>query len=295
MRNFLYILLITTSIGQTISDYAFTGAKTTAQAGAVVSEKGGIENIFHNPAGIVELDNAEFSMGGGNLYGYNWLPSYYAIGVMPIPDLGNVGFSLQQFETKYSNITLSKEQVFSIAQGFNIQKDKNSHMALGYTANIIQWKLGNSAGISGDGVDGQNLTSTNANVMTIDVGILASLREKYRFGILIKNVNSGTIGKNMSRQILPQRIHVGITYKPIPGLSTTISAERVLANNTLQIKGSIRYKVNSLLQIYSGAQLKPNRFGFGCELMINQYIVTYSLLTHPVLPSTQQIAIGFKL
>ena len=295
MRHFLYIVLISTSFGQTISDYAYTGAKTTAQVGAVVSEEGEIETTFHNPAGIVELDHIEFSMGGGNLYGYNWLPSYYVIGIMPILNLGNVGFSLQKIETKYENISLSKEQIFSIAQGFNIQKDKNSHMALGYTANFIQWSLGNSAGISGDGSDGQNLNGVGINVMTIDVGILASLREKYRFGILIKNINSGTVGKNMSRQILPQRINVGITYKPASGLFTTISAERILTSNALQIKGSIRYKINSLLEIYSGAQLKPNRFGFGCKVIINPYTVTYSLLTHPVLPSTQQISIGFTL
>ena len=101
----------------------------------------------------------------------------------------------------------------------------------------------------------------------------------------------------MSRQILPQRINVGITYKPISGLFTTISAERLLANSTLQIKGSIRYKINSLVELYSGAQLKPNRFGFGCKVNINNYgdAVTYSLLTHPVLPSTQQISILLKL
>ena len=95
---------------------------------------------------------------------------------MPILDLGTIGFSFQQFKTEYGNITLSKENIFSIAQGFHIQKDKNSNLSLGYTANFIQWDLSNSAGISGNGLDGQSLNGIDANVVSIDIGILANLR-----------------------------------------------------------------------------------------------------------------------
>ena len=300
MNKYLYLFLLTTLFSQ-VSDYAYTGSEASAMAGAVVAEEGNNWSIFHNPAGIAEFDEIQFSTGGGNLYGFNWLPIYYLNGIVPIPQIGQIGFALQQLETKYEGTVLSTEQTISIAQGFNLQKDKNSHLAIGYTANIVLWDLGKSAGVSGDGSDGLELGSLNA--VTIDLGILASLRNKYRFGVFMKNINSGALGKGMTRQILPRRINIGITYKLISHLSTSITAERLLGRDDLQIKGAMRYRINSFLELYSGAQINPSRIGFGCrltfdnltELAGNNLSFTYSLLTHPVLPMTQQISIGFEL
>ena len=54
MYIYLIIFLLSLSFSQ-ISDYSFTGAETSAMAGAVVSEEGNIWNIFHNPAGLTEV------------------------------------------------------------------------------------------------------------------------------------------------------------------------------------------------------------------------------------------------
>ncbi|SVD68122.1 uncharacterized protein METZ01_LOCUS420976, partial [marine metagenome] len=44
-------------------------------AGAVAAEAGNNWSIFHNPAGITEVDGLQVSLGGGKLYGYDWLPT----------------------------------------------------------------------------------------------------------------------------------------------------------------------------------------------------------------------------
>ena len=292
MRKYYYILLFSTSFAQ-VSDYAYRGSEALAMAGAIVSETGSNWSIFHNPAGLTEISRAQFSAGGGKLYGFNWLPSYYLNGFIPLPIIGEIGFALQQLETKYDGTTLSKEQTISVAQGFNLQHDKNSHLAIGYTANFIQWNLGKSAGFSGDGSDGLELGSVNS--VTIDLGVLASLREKYRFGVFLKNINSGALGKGMSRQVLSKRINVGITYMPIKSLSTSIVSEHLLGRDDLQIKGAIRYNLNPYLEIYTGAQSNPNRFGIGATFTLNQQFISYGLLTHPVLPMTHQFDIGISL
>ena len=301
MYKYLHFFLITISFSQTVSDYPYTSAQVSAMAGAVVAENGNDWSIFHNPAGIVEIDVVRFSVGGGKLYGFNWLPVYHLSSIIPKFGLGHIGFGLKQFEVKYDGITLSMEQTISIAQGFNLQKDNNSHLAMGYTANFVQWHLGKSAGVSGDGSDGLELG--NINAITVDIGVLASLRDKYRFGVLIKNINSGSLGKGMTRQILPRRINIGITYKPISQLATSIIAERLLGRDDLQIKGAIRYRLTKFLEIYSGAQSNPNRIGLGIKLSIGtlQYLsgknllFTYGLITHPVLPITYQLSLGFEL
>jgi len=302
MIKFLLLLLLSFPLAQTISDYAFTHAEVSAMAGAVAAEAGSNWSIFHNPAGITEVDGLQVSLGGGRLYGYDWLPASNLSCTAPIPIIGTIGFAFQQLETKYSGKTLSKEQTLSIAQGFDLQHDKNSRLAIGYTANFVQWDLGKSAGVSGDGSDGLELG--NVNSITIDFGVLASLREKYRFGVFLKNINSGALGKGITRQVLPRRINTGITYMPMTGLATSIVSEHLLGRDDMQIKAAIRYNLNSILEIYTGAQSNPNRFGLGFTIKLDRvtdaelgdnYTLSYGLLTHPVLPMTHQFNIGLSL
>ena len=293
MFKFYFILLFTPLLTQTISDYAYTHAEVAAMAGAVVAETGSNWSIIHNPAGITEVDGTHISAGSGKLYGFNWLPAYNLSGTTPLPVIGKIGFAYQQLETKYGETTLSKEQTLSIAQGFDLQHDKNSRLAIGYTANFVQWDLGKSAGVSGDGSDGLELGSINS--ITIDFGVLASLRETYRFGVFLKNINSGALGKGMTRQVLPRRINTGITYMPMQGLATSIVSEHLLGRDDMQIKAAIRYNLNSNLEIYAGAQSNPNRFGMGATFTLNTQSISYGLLTHPVLPMTHQFNIGLSL
>lgn len=293
MFKFYFILLFTPLLTQTISDYAYTHAEVAAMAGAVVAEGGSNWSIFHNPAGITEVDGTHLSAGSGNLYGFKWLPAYNLSGTTSLPIIGKISFALQQLETKYSGTTLSTEQTLSIAQGFELQHDKNSRLAIGYTANFVQWDLGRSAGVSGDGSDGLDLGSINS--ITIDFGVLASLREKYRFGVILKNINSGALGKGMTRQVLAQRINVGITYMPMAGLATSIVSEHLLGRDDMQIKAAIRYNLNSNIELYTGAQSNPNRFGMGATFTFTNQSISYGLLTHPVLPITHQFNIGIIL
>ena len=293
MFKFYCILLFAPLFTQTISDYAYTSAEVSAMAGAVVAEAGSNWSIFHNPAGITEVDGIHLAAGSGNLYGFKWLPAYNLSGTTSLPIIGKISFALQQLETKYSGTTLSTEQTLSIAQGFELQHDKNSRLAIGCTANFVQWDLGRSAGVSGDGSDGLDLGSINS--ITIDFGVLASLSEKYRFGVMLKNINSGALGKGMTRQVLPRRINVGITYIPMKGLATSIVSEYLLGRDDMQIKAAIRYNLNSNLEFYAGAQSNPNRFGMGATFTLNQQSVSYGLLTHPVLPMTHQFNLGLSL
>ena len=302
MTKFLLFLLLSFPLAQTVSDYAYTHAEVSAMAGAVAAEAGSNWSIFHNPAGITEVDGTHISAGSGKLYGFNWLPTYNLSGITSLPVFGKISFALQQLETKYNSATLSKEQTLSIAQGFELQRDKNSSLAIGYTANFVTWKMGKSAGISGDGSDGLELGSVNS--ITIDFGVLASLHEKYRFGVFLKNINSGALGKGMTRQVLPRRINAGITYMPMTGLATSIVSEHLLGRDDMQIKAAIRYNLNSNLEIYTGAQSNPNRFGLGFTIKLDRvpdaelgdnYTLSYGLLTHPVLPMTHQFNIGLSL
>ena len=99
----------------------------------------------------------------------------------------------------------------------------------------------------------------------------------------------------MTRQVLPRRINIGITYMPMIKLSTNIVSEYLLGRDDLQIKGAIRYNLNSYLKMFIGAQSNPNRFGMGATYTLNHNSISYGLLTHHVLPITHQFNIGISL
>ena len=138
------LLLLSSLIISQVSDNAYLTTESIAMVGSNVAGFGSSNSIFNNPAGLSEVDNTQFSMGGGNLYGFSWLPSYYFSVNAPIPVLGNVSFGFQQLKTESGMTTLSTEQTITIGYGFNLQKDKNSQLSFGLVANYVQWNLGKS-------------------------------------------------------------------------------------------------------------------------------------------------------
>ena len=91
MYKYLYIVFLALNVSfAQVSDYAYTGAEASAMAGAIVAEKGNNWSIFHNPAGMTEIDGTHFSAGGGKLYGFNWLPIYHLNSIISIPEIGQI-------------------------------------------------------------------------------------------------------------------------------------------------------------------------------------------------------------
>ena len=94
MTKFLLLLLLSFPLAQTISDNAYIHAEVSAMAGAVVAEKGNNWSIFHNPAGITEVNGLQVALGSGKLYGYDWLPASNVSCIRPIPIFGTNAFCL---------------------------------------------------------------------------------------------------------------------------------------------------------------------------------------------------------
>ena len=286
------LLLFASFIFTQVSDNAYLTTESSAMVGSNVAGFGSSNSIFNNPAGLSNLEDIQLSTGGGNLYGFSWLPSYYFSINAPIPVLKNISFGFQQLKTKSGSATLSTEQTLSMGHGFNLQKDKNSQLSFGAVANYVQWTLGQSAGVSGDGSDGLNLGKLNT--ISVDFGFIASLGSKYRCGVYIKNMNSAAVGTGMTRAVLPRRLNAGVTYLPISTLSTSISMERLLGYSDIQTKGGLQYSPNSMINLMMAIQVNPNRFGFGAKFKFINRTITYGLITHPVLPITHRLNLGLS-
>ncbi len=273
---------------QVASDHAYTGADAMGVAGAVTANNGSPSGIFHNPAGLAEMESSFVILGNADILG---VPFTYAGGGWETPKFGTVAFSYQKSSVTAGSATLSEEIDLGFSNGFYLQKDKQSQLMAGYTIHMYSWSLGESAGPSGDGSDG--LPAATGNAVGIDVGVNAVLRGKHRVGAWMKNINSPSMGRGESRQYLPQRLTVGIAYHPYKGLTTSLIFDRLLGQEK-QVRGGVDYRFSDILIFRVGVQSNPNRMGAGFGIRYNNFSLDYGLLTHPVLPIVQQFTLGYN-
>lgn len=286
--NFLFSLLILSGLlGQTMSDYPFTGVSGSASVGTMAPASGGSHSLYHNPATMTEVSEHLLNVGTTELYG---IPYTHAGWINNIKGIGVVGISTEFSKVTYQDIDLSKEQRFGISHGFYLQEDRNSTLAMGATLNHFSWTIGPSAGTTGDGSDG--IPGEMSTGWGLDIGIIGVLRNKHRVGAFIKNAVQSTMGSGGTEQGLPKRLSAGISYTPFSGLMTSFLFERVLGKD-IQIKGSVHFDVNSSLRIITGVQSNPNRLGAGFIVSISRIEIGYALLTHPVLPVVHQTGLTY--
>ena len=297
--RFLILFLINFLFSQALTDISFISAKSFGSAGAVVSNADNLESVFYNPAGIKHLDkNISIISGKIQLYSLDFLEyQYLSVGF-------NKGFAFtyQSLGTSYKNAfnsygedhsaygfqefngNLSTEKSFSFSHGISLLDDKNSKISVGYNLNYLLIYQNASAGPNGNGENG--LPSQEIDLVTFDVGILASLREKVSFGVFVKNINNPKISKGSSSSYLPRRLDLGITYYPFEQLTTTFAIQRVLGTDEGSFRFGVEYDLNTSILIRTGIQINPNRFGAGFSYKIKNFELSYSLLTHSVLPLT---------
>ena len=288
-KIFLFILLTSVVFPQVVSDYTYISSEAAAMAGAMTANPGSVASLFHNPAGIAELEDPFIEFGKADIFG---VESNYFGGFSHLPIFGNSGLSIQQSKTVVSGTTLSKEQSIAFSSGFHLQKDRNSQLMVGYSFNYLSWNLGRSSGTIGDGSDGQ--PSSSSSTLGIDVGLIASLRGKHRVGAYLKNINSPEMGRGESRQPLPRRMSIGMAYTPYQNFLTSLVLDRTMGRDDIQVKGGIQYIFTDMCTLRLGLQSNPNRLGAGFRFSFRKYGFDYALLTHPVLPATHHFSFGME-
>ena len=293
MKIYILLLLCANFIfSQSFSNFSFIGSKSMGMAGAVVSDIDDIESVFYNPSGLVNSDKYSIVFGSSNLYDLSFLNHEFLSVSFP----NKMAFSFQQLSTdskgtfsSSNSVNLSTEEIITISQGFNLLKDANSTLSIGYNINALVFSQAGSAGPNGDGTSG--LPASKSSSLGIDLGFHSSLRDKISFGAFIKNINNPTIRKGSSQTHFPRRMDLGITYNPFNDLHTTFAFERVLGEDKTSFRFGIEYNLTNILTLRSGIQMSPNRFGFGLTYNIRNIELSYGLLTHSILSISNVISI----
>ena len=295
MRYINFIFIINIILGQVITDNSFNSTRSISLAGATVSNPGKIESVFSNPANLSSSTKSSFLIGNTNFYEQNFLSYEYISILYSSSKNKNIALSMQRLgtNTKDNDNMLSSEESISLSQGFTLLDDKNSTLRLGYNINYFIYKQGKTAGTLGDGSNG--LPAKKISSYGIDLGILASLREKIVMGAFIKNINSPSIGRNNNGQYLPRRMNIGFSYIPMDRLVTMFNYEKNINSKVAQFRVGLEYELHKFFILRTGVQMKPNKIGFGFSSLVNDNIIlSYGVLTDPILPLTHSFELELR-
>lgn len=293
MKKFiLLVCLFNIASTQVASDYVFNGAGNSAMAGAVTSCPEPSRMYSQNPASLANLKGGYIFLHRSSIYGLSTLPFQIVSLGFKSKYFGFTGLTIEQSSVEYRNTQLSSEQSIGINKGFNLHHDRHSALSLGINLNLMEIKFTDSAGQNGNGSNG--IQGSTIEAIGIDVGLLASLRNKYYLGAFIKNVNHPAIGTGISRQDLPRRISLGASYRPANELITSFEIERELGKE-MQVQAGFIFTILPPVDILMGIQSNPGRMGAGINFDLNGFEFTWSILTHPILPATQFYSIGYTI
>jgi hypothetical protein len=288
IKIYLLLSIFSGLIAQVASEHLYYGANSLSMAGSDIAIPKSSWSVFVNPAGIAEQKTLSLVASSESLFGQDYF-SHSLFGVQfRVPRAGSFGLSIEDFSVDYSGNTLSRETAIGIHQGIMLRSDRNSIISFGYGIKSYTVDYGSSAGVSGDGSDGIELGSQSS--WGVDIGLLASLAERVRFGARAFNINSPTLGDANSAVRLPQRAQVGIAFSPYDLVWTTAALTKSSGHPT-HFHGGMSYNIVDNVFLRAGVMTNPNRFATGFEFIVKKIRINYGFMTHPVLPLSHQFSI----
>jgi len=288
-KTYLVLFFVSRLVGQVATEHLYYGASSLSMAGSDIAIPKQSWSLFTNPAGIADQKNISFVAGSESLFSQDYF-NHSLFGIQfRHPKIGSFGISIEDFSVNYGGNSLSRETAVGIHQGVVLRSDRNSTLSFGYGIKSFTADYGVSAGVSGDGSDGIDLGSQSS--VGVDIGLLASLAKRVKFGAKVVNINSPTIGAANNAVRLPQRAQIGLAFSPYDLVWTTAVLTKSVGHQT-HFHGGMSYNIIDNVFLRTGIQTNPNRFAVGLGFFIKNVWIQYGLITHPVLPLSHQLSIG---
>ncbi|UCF62798.1 MAG: hypothetical protein JSW33_09430 [bacterium] len=282
---FTILIMFVQQAAAGLFDDRYPSARATAMGGSGVAVANDVWASYYNPAGLSQLSRIHVGTSYLRLFNVSFLSNFFGAATYPFPGrYGTASVSFQYFGVNYQDKNLSGEYTFAFSHGFYLLKDIHSSLSLGYSFKGYHWALGES-------LEWGNLGS--ATTFGLDVGLLASIYTRTFIGVYLLNINSPQIGA-YTQHDLPQRVVVGLAYRPYDGVTTSIDFNRSIGQGEMQIWGGAEFRILSRLDLRFGATTNPNRFSAGLGIHIAQFVLNYALLTHSELGESHQIGLEIE-
>lgn len=281
----IIMLFIWHLLQASLFDDRYPSARSSAMGGSGAAVANDVWAAYYNPAGLSQLSRPVIGTSYLRLYNVSFFSNFFGAAAYPLPGkYGTASVTFQYFGVNYKDKNISGEYTMALSHGFYLLKDIHSSLSFGYSLKAYNWSLGES-------LEWGDLGS--ATTFGLDIGLLASIYTRTYMGVYILNINSPQIGA-YSKHDLPQRVVVGLAYKPYDGVTTSLDFNRTIGVGQMQLWGGAEFAILSNLSIRMGATTNPNRFSAGLGLHFAQFFLDYALLTHAELGETHEVGLSVE-
>ncbi len=246
-------------------------------------------SIAHNPAGLGDATGTALAATYVQPYGLEFARLAYASAAIPLPGApGHLGVALSNFAVEHEVVDLMEETVISLGYGLPLFHDLHSTIVFGASANLYRLEFAETIGDGSPTFEGA-FDPGSASTLGLDIGLLATLHERTRFGVLVHNLNSPEIGEDQEQ--LPQRLHGGVAYEPYVGVVTTfeISAE---VDQEAQYHGGLECELAPGFALRGGIVTNPSKLTAGFGYAMHGVALNYGFSTGGgVLDTTHQFGL----
>jgi hypothetical protein len=281
----LSLLIFLSSASAGLFDDRYPNARTTAMGGAGVAVANDVWSAYYNPAGLSQVEGIYAATSYLRLFNVSFLTNFFGAAAYPLEGrYGTLSVTFQYLGVNYLGNNLSGEYTFGISHGFYLLKDIHTSLAFGYNLKAYHWKLGESLEFGDLG---------SSTTFGLDVGFMASIYSRTYLGVYIFNINQPQVGA-VTKHDLPQRVVLGMAYKPYDGVTTSIDLNRTIGVGKTQVWGGAEFNIIKTVDLRFGATMNPNRFSTGIGLHLAQFNVDYALITHSELGETHQVGLSIR-
>lgn len=254
-------------------------ARAMGEAGSSVVD--GAYATYLNPGHLGQATEGALVASYVQPFQLSFAKSYHLGAVLPVsPGNGAVGISLHQFKVEHNDVSLLEETQISLAYGNTLYQDMHSRVDLGATVNMYHLKFGETT----SGID-----PGNDSALGMDLGLLVTVHERTRMGVMVKNLNNPNIG--VDEEELAHRLIAGISYEPYEGVITTFEFDNELGQDT-QYHGGIEMYVAEGFALRAGVITNPSKLTAGFGYSLDRFALDYGFSTGGgVLESTHQFGV----
>ncbi len=249
------------------SHYVRGGAKANGVANSAVTFSDAFSS-FNNIAGISSIKRTTVAAHASQYYFPEGIGQAGISAVHPLNDV-----CVSATFSKQGDAFLNFQRV-GIGVGHKV-----GFMQVGFQANYIQYSA-EEFGTRG--------------AMVLDLGGIAELGEKVKFGVHVFNFTQSSI-KSRPEESLPVIMKAGLSYMPAAELTLLVEIEKEIGYSTLK-KVGIEYEIVRFFYARTGVTLEPvkNFFGLGYDNR-KRLAFDYAFQTHWRLGMSHHLSISYRL
>jgi len=263
------ILSILTGNGSVLANLATLpiGGRPIGMGSAYVAVAEGPESLFYNPAGIAITEQSSIALFTSRPYGFREL-TYESLSAVYSSRYGGLGICLQTFGSK-----LYRENGLAIGWGHHFR----NRFYYGVITRIHQVQI-------------KSYGSDSA--ITFEAGFILVVSHRLRWGIAATNIRQGSIGQG--HESVPKIIRMGLCYRPMREVLLCIEVDKE-TRFPLEMKGGVEIRPLPTFTLRCGFGRNPSCFSAGIGIAWAFFGFDYACMFHPVLGTTHQGSIYFRL